>query len=158
MCLPAMRFALSRRSTARLTTCMERINLVTTEQARELSRLNNRLYECVLQDEASPRQDQVVSHVIIKADVRGSTRMTQDLLSRGLSPASHFSLNLHEPVKKLLDRYNAKKVFIEGDAIILAIFETESSRTYARSVAKACVLARQILNVCNSYNDSAANS
>src|SRR3989475_3239525 len=84
--------------------------------------------------------------------------MPQDLLARGLSPASHFSLNLHEPVKKLLDRYAAKKVFIEGDAIILAIFETESSRTYARSVAKACVLARQILNVCNSYNDGAANS
>src|SRR5205807_10550841 len=139
-----------------LTTCMERINLVTTEQARELSRLNNRLYECVLQDEAKPQQDQVVSHVIIKADVRGSTKMTQDLLSRGLSPASHFSLNLHEPVKKLLDRYGAKKVFIEGDAIILAIFETESSRTYARSVAKACVLARQIPNVCTSSNDSAA--
>jgi len=75
--------------------------------------------------------------LIIKADVRGSTRMTQDLLSRGLNPASHFSLNLHEPVKKLLDRYSAKKVFIEGDAIILAIFETESSRAYARPVAKA---------------------
>src|SRR6267154_3603299 len=141
-----------------LTTCMERVNLVTTEKARELSRLNNRLYECVLPDEARPDQDNVISHVIIKSDVRGSTRMTQDLLARGLSPASHFSLNLHEPVKKLLDRYGAKKVFIEGDAIILAIFETESSRTYARSVAKACVLARQILNVCNSYNDSAASS
>ncbi len=66
--------------------------------------------------------------------------MTQDLLARGLSPASHFSLNLHEPVKKLLDRYGAKKVFIEGDAIILAIFETEATRTYARAVAKACIL------------------
>jgi len=51
-------------------------------------------------EEAKTKEDQVVSHVIIKADVRGSTRMTQDLLSRGLSPASHFSLNLHEPVKK----------------------------------------------------------
>jgi len=141
-----------------LTTCMERINLVTTEQARELSRLNNRLYECVLQDETKPQQDQVVSHVIIKADVRGSTRMTQDLLSRGLSPASHFSLNLHEPVKKLLDRYNAKKVFIEGDAVILAIFETESNLAYARAVAKACSLSRQILIVCNSYNDRAVTS
>jgi len=106
---------------------MERINLVTTEKARELSRLNNRLYECVLPEEARPEQDHVISHVIIKSDVRGSTRMTQDLLSRGLNPASHFSLNLHEPVKKLLDRYSAKKVFIEGDAIILAIFETEST-------------------------------
>jgi class 3 adenylate cyclase len=146
------------RDAEHLTTCMERVNLVSTEQARDLSRLNNRLYECVLPEEAKPEQDPVVSHVIIKADVRGSTRMTQDLLSRGLNPASHFSLNLHEPVKKLLDRYSAKKVFIEGDAIILAIFETESSRAYARPVAKACILARQILAVCNSYNDSAAKS
>lgn len=146
------------RDAEHLSTCMERVNMVFTEQARDLSRLNNRLYECVLQDEVKPQQDPVVSHVIIKADVRGSTRMTQDLLSRGLNPASHFSLNLHEPVKKLLDRYSAKKVFIEGDAIILAIFETESSRAFARPVAKACVLARQILAVCNSYNDSAAKT
>jgi len=141
-----------------LTACMERVNLVTTERARELSRLNNRLYECVLPEEARPEQDNVISHVIIKSDVRGSTRMTQDLLSRGLSPASHFSLNLHEPVKKLLDRYSAKKVFIEGDAIILAIFETESTVAYARPVAKACILSRQILSVCNSYNESASSS
>ena len=141
-----------------LTTCMERVNLVTTEKARELSRLNNRLYECVLPEEARPEQDNVISHVIIKSDVRGSTRMTQDLLARGLSPASHFSLNLHEPVKKLLDRYAAKKVFIEGDAIILAIFETESTVAYARPVAKACILSRQILFVCNSYNERASSS
>jgi class 3 adenylate cyclase len=146
------------RNAEHLTTCMERIHLVTTEQARELSRLNNRLYECVLQEEAKPAQDVVVSHVIIKADVRGSTKMTQDLLLRGLSPASHFSLNLHEPVKKLLDRYSAKKVFIEGDAVILAIFETESNCSYARAVAKACALSRQILAVCNSYNDRAVAS
>jgi hypothetical protein len=120
--------------------------------------MNNRLYECVLQEEARPAQDNVISHVIIKADVRGSTRMTQDLLSRGLNPASHFSLNLHEPVKKLLDRFDAKKVFIEGDAIILAIFETESSAAYARPVAKACILSRQILAVCNSYNERASSS
>jgi len=137
---------------------MERINLVTADKVRELSRMNNRLYECVLKEEARPEQDQVVSHVIIKADVRGSTKMTQDLLARGLSPASHFSLNLHEPVKRLLDRYSAKKVFIEGDAIVLAIFETEASRAYARPVAKACVLSRQILAVCNSYNDQAAST
>jgi hypothetical protein len=146
------------RDAEHLSTCMERIHLVTTEQTRELSRLNNRLYECVLQEEAKPQQDHVVSHVIIKADVRGSMKMTQDLLSRGLSPASHFSLNLHEPVKKLLDRFGAKKVFIEGDAIILAIFETESNVTYARAVAKACILSRQILAVCNSYNDRAATT
>src|SRR5438445_6304707 len=146
------------RDAEQLASCMDRVSLVETEQARDLSRLNNKLYECVLPDEAKTKQDPVVSHVIIKADVRGSTKMTQDLLSRGLSPASHFSLNLHEPVKKLLDRYGAKKVFIEGDAIILAIFETESTVAYARPVAKACILSRQILTVCNSYNEHASSS
>jgi hypothetical protein len=138
--------------------CMERINLVSAEKVRELSRLNNRLYECLLKEESKGEHDQVVSHVIIKADVRGSTKMTQDLLAKGLSPASHFSLNLHEPVKKLLDRYSAKKVFIEGDAIVLAIFETEATQGDARPVAKACALSKQILAVCNSYNDGAAST
>jgi hypothetical protein len=151
-----MRLRRDLRNAEHLMTCMERIHPVTTEQIRELSRLNNKLYECVLQEEEKPKQDHVVSHVIIKADVRGSTKMTQDLLARGLSPASHFSLNLHEPVKKLLDRYSAKKVFIEGDAIVLAIFETEATLTYARAVAKACILSRQILSVCGTYNERAA--
>ena len=153
-----MRLRRDLRDAEHVAACMERINLVTADKVRELSRINNRLYECVLKEEARPEHDQVVSHVIIKADVRGSTKMTQDLLAKGLSPASHFSLNLHEPVKRLLDRYSAKKVFIEGDAIVLAIFETEASRAYARPVAKACVLSRQILAVCNSYNDQAEST
>ena len=41
---------------------------------------------------------------------------------------------------------------------MLAIFETEGTVAYARAVAKACVLSRQILAVCNSYNDTAASS
>jgi hypothetical protein len=153
-----MRLRRDLRDAEHLTACMERINLVTAEKVRELSRMNNKLYECLLREEARPEHDQVVSHVIIKADVRGSTKMTQDLLAKGLSPASHFSLNLHEPVKRLLDRYSAKKVFIEGDAIVLAIFETEATRAYARPVAKACALSKQILSVCNSYNDQAAST
>src|SRR5262249_16104068 len=124
-----------------LATCMERINLVTAEKMRELSRLNNRLYECLLKEEARGEHDHVVSHVIIKADGGASTKTTKDLLQRGLSLASHFSLNLHEPVKKLLDRYSAKKVFVEGDAIILAIFETEATQGDARPMAKACALS-----------------
>jgi hypothetical protein len=153
-----MRLRRDLRDAEHVAACMERITLVAGEKVRELSRMNNKLYECLLREEARPEHDQVVSHVIIKADVRGSTKMTQDLLAKGLSPASHFSLNLHEPVKRLLDRYSAKKVFLEGDAIVLAIFETEATRAYARPVAKACALSKQILTVCNSYNDQAAST
>jgi class 3 adenylate cyclase len=126
--------------------------------SRELSRLNNSLYEVLLADEARPAEDRVVSHAIIKADVRGSTKITQDLLARGLNPASHFSLNLYTPVKRILERFGAAKVFIEGDALILAIYETESNRAHQRAVAKACVLAREILTVANAYNSRVQSS
>ena len=143
------------RDAEHLAACMERINLVTAEKVRELSRLNNSLYECLLREEARPEHDQVVSHVIIKADVRGSTKMTQDLLGSGTEPRFALQPESARTGEALLDRFRAKKVFIEGDAIVLAIFETESTRAYARAVAKACVLSRQILAVCNSYNDRA---
>ena len=142
----------------RLTAAMERVNLVRNERTRELSSLNNTLYEFVLPEEARPVEDRVLSHTIIKADVRGSTKITQDLLARGLNPASLFSLNFYEPVKRILERYGAAKVFIEGDALVLAIFEMESNRSHQRAVSKACALARQILAVSFAYNERAGSS
>ena len=85
--------------------------------------------------------------------MRGSTKITQELLARGLNPASLFSLNFYEPVKRILERYGAAKVFIEGDALVLAIYETESNRVQQRAVSKACALARQILAVSSAYNE-----
>ncbi len=141
-----------------LSTLMERVNLIRSEKARELSRLNNSLYEFPLADETRAPDDRVVAHAVIKADVRGSTLITHQLLERGLNPASHFSLNLYEPVKRILERYGAAKVFIEGDAIVLAIFEHESNRKARRAVALACVLAREILAVSQAYNARAASA
>jgi len=137
----------------RLTAAMERINLVRNERTREVSKMNRTLYEFLLPQEEKPADDHVVSHTVLKADVRGSTKMTQDLLSRGLNPASHLSLNLYEPVQRVLDRYGAAKVFIEGDAIVMAIYQTESNRTRQRAVAKACLLAKQIVGIAQSYNE-----
>ena len=90
--------------------------------------------------------------------MRGSTELTKDLLERGLNPASHFSMNLHEPVKRMLEHYGAAKVFIEGDAIILAIYEHDSTRMTGKCVARACVLAREILAVTNHYNSRVKSS
>ncbi|MGA8102382.1 MAG: hypothetical protein WB869_09530 [Candidatus Acidiferrales bacterium] len=151
-----MRLRRDRRHYHQVTTWIERINLVKSEQTRQLSRVNNTLYELLFSDEETRKEDPIISHAVIKTDVRGSTGITKELLARGLNPASHFSLILHEPVKRLIGRYGAAKVFIEGDAIILAIYETESTRSSQRAVAKACILAREILSVVQTYNDRAA--
>lgn len=148
-----MRLRRDLRNHERITTAMERIHLVRSEHTRELSRLNNSLYEFLLPVESRPAQDNVVSHAVVKADVRGSTRITRDLLARGLNPATLFSLHFYEPVKRILDAYGAAKVFIEGDAMVLAIFETESNRSHQRAVSKACALSRQILAISAAYNE-----
>jgi hypothetical protein len=150
-----MRLRRDRRNYKQVVAWMERINLVQSERARELSRVNKSLYEFLHPEEGRPQDDPVINHAVIKADVRGSTGLTKDLLSRGMNPASHFSMNLHEPVKRMLERYGAAKVFIEGDAIILAIYETESTKATQRAVGRACVLAREILAVTSSYNTKA---
>ena len=147
-----MRLRQDVRCAAKINALLEKISLVENDRTRELSHLNNSLYEFLMPDETRHSEERVISHVVIKADVRNSTQITHDLLERGLNPASHFSLNLYEPMKKLLDRYGAARVFIEGDAIILAIYETQTTRMSQRAVAKACSLAREMVGISEAYN------
>lgn len=135
-----------------LNAALDSVNLVATEKLRELSRVNGTLYEFLLPDEQpqQPEEERVIRHVVLKADVRDSTRLTRTLTEKGLNPASYFSLNFYDPVNKLLDKYGAQKVFLEGDAIILAILEREGEPGLA--VSRACVLAREIIEIVRGYN------
>jgi class 3 adenylate cyclase len=135
-----------------LNAALDSINLVGTEKLRELSRMNGTLYEFLLPEEQQqPDEDRVLRHVVLKADVRDSTRLTRTLMEKGLNPASYFSLNFYDPVNKLLGKYGAHKVFLEGDAIILAILEREGEPGLA--VSRACVLAREIIEIVRGYNE-----
>ena len=130
---------------------LDTVNLVANERLRELSRVNGTLYEFMLPDEQQkPDSERVLRHVVLKADVRDSTRLTQTMMEKGLNPASYFSLNFYDPVNKLLGKYGATKVFLEGDAIILAILEREGGPGLA--VSRACVLAREIIEIVRGYN------
>ncbi len=71
---------------------------------------------------------------------------------RGLNPASHFSLNFFDPISEILWNYRAKKVFIEGDAIILSIFEHKNTPQGWYSVARACGLAIRMPQIVQRYN------
>lgn len=134
-----------------LNRAIEKINLLASPKLCELSKLNGTLYDFSLAGEVGAESEKpVMRHVIIKADVRDSTRLTRSLLERDMNPASYFSLNFYEPVGKLLTKYNAAKVFVEGDAIILTILEHEGEPSL--SVAKACVLAREMMELVRGYN------
>jgi class 3 adenylate cyclase len=131
---------------------MESIRLLIRPEDMELSRSNGTLQEFLLREELRPGQHKIRNHVILKADVRGSTNMASELRQKNLNPASHFSLNFFEPINKLLESYGAKKVFVEGDAVILSIFEYEDTPYQWLCVSHACGLAREILKVVDVQN------
>jgi class 3 adenylate cyclase len=133
---------------------LDRINLVVDEKTIALSKTNNTLYEFLLPHEQVIELDTkpVTSHVIMKADVRGATLITRQLDESGLNPASYFSLNFFNPISEIVSQYGALKVFIEGDAIILAILERKDDEAGRYCVARACGLAINMLNVIQKYN------
>ena len=145
-----MRYHRDLRNLETLQLAMDNVNLIANDKMRQLSAMNGTLYEFLLPEEQKPSEEKVVRHVIIKADVRDSSRLTRSLLERGMNPASYFSLNFYDPVNKLLSKYGASKVFLEGDAIILAILERDAEPGLA--VARACVLAREIIDIVRGYN------
>ncbi len=135
-----------------LNCALDSVNLVANERLQEMSRVNGTLYEFLLPEEQGRTDaERVLRHVVLKADVRDSTRLTRTMMDKGLNPASYFSLNFYDPVNKLLEKYGAQKVFLEGDAIILAILEREGEPGLA--VSRMCVLAREIIEIVRGYNE-----
>lgn len=139
------------RSFELLVLSLDRVNLLVNDRLRELSAINSTLYEFLLPTEQKQHEEKVTHHVIMKADVRDSTTLTRTLIGRGLNPASYFSLNFYDPINKLLPKYDAMKVFIEGDAVILALFGYEGKQTFP--VARTCVLAREMAQIVRGYNE-----
>jgi hypothetical protein len=132
---------------------MEKINLTAEDKILNLSRANNTLYEFLLPHEQKHDKKPIINHVVIKADVRGSTDITHKMNKRGLNPASYFSLNFFNPISELLNDYGADKVFIEGDAIILSIYERENAPGGWYGVARACGIAINMLLIISRANE-----
>ena len=145
-----MRYHRDLRRLEALNSALDSGNLIGNSKMRELSAMNSTLYEFLLPEEQKPAEDKVLRHVILKADIRDSSRLTRSLLEKGMNPASYFSLNFYDPVNKLLAKYGARKVFVEGDAI-----SSRCSNAKARlrmAVSRACVLAREIIEIVRGYN------
>ncbi len=132
---------------------MDQVNMATEDKIINLSRVNNTLYQFLLPDERPPEKATIINHVVVKVDVRGSTDITHQLVERGLNPASYFSLNFFDPISEIISEYNALKNFIEGDAVILSIFEYENAPTGWFCVSKACCIALNVLMIIKRYNE-----
>ena len=98
----------------RFSRAIDTVNLATQDKIIQLSRANYTLYEFLLPQETVLEEKPIINHVILKADVRGSTDITYQMRQRGLNPASYFSLNLFDPITYVLSEYGAGKVFYRG--------------------------------------------
>jgi len=134
---------------------LEDIHVLRNESDVQLSRGNRMLHEFLEQAELKKNinsLEDIIGHVILKADLRGSTTVTQELQKRGLNPATHFSRNFFNPIQQLIGKFGAEKVFIEGDAIILSLFEYKTTSDQWFASSRACGLAKNMLKVVDAQN------
>ncbi len=131
---------------------LEQIRLLEQEEELRLSRVNRCLHEFLSEQEAPPTRERVRAHVVLKADLRGSTVVTTQLLERGLNPGTHFDGKFFAPINDVLRRFGAEKVFVEGDAVIATVLEYEDDPVTQTAVARACGVARRMLEVVQAHN------
>ena len=129
-----------------------RLTLLTSEEDLKLSKSAGTLYHIPTSAEIEADDERICHHAIMKADVRGSTTVTDELEKKGLNPASYFSMRFFNPINKILETYGANKVFIEGDAIILSFLEFEQTPQEWFAVARACGYSRDMLKIVGSNN------
>lgn len=129
-----------------------RLTLLTNEEDLKLSKSAGTLYLLPTSSEIEADDERICHHAIMKADVRGSTLVTEELEKKGLNPASYFSTRFYNPINKILETYGASKVFIEGDALILSFLEFEQTPQEWFSVARACGYSRDMLKIVSSNN------
>ncbi|HIE55932.1 MAG TPA: hypothetical protein EYP90_12280 [Chromatiaceae bacterium] len=126
---------------------MDSFRLLRSGDDRDLSRANGLLQDF---DPGARVSEQVRGHVIIKADLRGSTELIASMNQAGINPATYFSQNLFAPVNTLLNTYGAEKIFLEGDAVILSILDYPGQP--GPVVARACGLAYDLISLVNERN------
>lgn len=129
-----------------------RFTVLSKEEDIKLSKSAGTLYLMPTSVEIEDDDERICHHAILKADVRGSTTVTDELQAKGLNPASYFSMRFFNPINKILDTYGANKVFIEGDAIILSFLEYEHTPQQWFAVARACGNAKDMLKITGSNN------
>lgn len=132
--------------------CFNRLRVLDDPNELQLSKSSGTLYQLPLESEIETDGDRVIHHSILKADVRGSTTVIDELDRKQLNAASFFSLRFFNPINEVLAAYGAHKVFIEGDAIILSFLEYQQNPQQWYSVAHACGLARTLLRIVHSNN------
>ena len=129
---------------------MGHLRLLHDEDKLSISAANGLLQDFRYRQESG--EGKVIGHVVLKADVRGSTEITARMRARNLNPAAYFSRNLYDPITRELKAFGAEKVFVEGDAVIISLMEYEGRPRDHLAVARACGLAQRILEVVQAKN------
>jgi lipoprotein signal peptidase len=131
---------------------LEQVRLLEEPDEIRLSRVNNCLHEFLSGEEDQPKHERIRGHAVVKADLRGSTTITRQLLEQGLNPATHFDHNFFAPIRDVLRTFGAEKVFVEGDAIIATTLEYADDVDTHLPVARACALAQRMVGIADAHN------
>jgi hypothetical protein len=136
----------------RVFAAMDGIRLLADPRDLDLSRRNNVLQVLCPDEFDDDRRGSVTGHVIMKVEIRGSTTLTAEMRRRDLNPAAYFSRHFFDPVERARKRFDAYKIAVDGDSLMLTIAEYGGDGSERLAVARACCLASQLLKMVGAMN------
>jgi hypothetical protein len=133
---------------------MDKVRLVADAQSRELSRVNNTLYEFLLPQERNLELDErpVTGHVGVKVNLAGIAAISREIHAQGLQPVGYLIQHFYEPIFRVASKAAALKIIAEQDCVILAMVERENENRKNFMVARACGLVLKILMIMQRFN------
>lgn len=94
----------------------------------------------------------LIGHVIVKVDIRGFTELVSEMRRRDLNPTAYLSKYFYDPLELLRAQFDAHKMIVESDALVLAILEYSGQGADCLAVARACSLATALLDLVVNLN------
>ncbi|MCG6965221.1 MAG: hypothetical protein LJE59_01775 [Chromatiaceae bacterium] len=131
---------------------MDSIRLLVDEREQRLALANNTLQVFGREELSLDTRGSVAGHVIIKAEVRGADQVAVQMRRRNIDPAVHFSRYFYDPIGRVLERFDAQKVAVEGDSLLFSILEYAGEVVERPAVALACCLSIEILGLVDAMN------
>jgi hypothetical protein len=136
----------------RTVSAMDSIRFVNDDGPRMLAMEKEQVQVFCRDGSESVARGNVIGHVIIRVDVRGASEMAEIMRQRSLHPAAYFSRHFYDPVARLLEQFGAEKVSVDGDTLVIALYEHASDKAQQATVARACCLAMAMMSVVDAMN------
>lgn len=97
-------------------------------------------------------RDDVIGHVVVRAELRGIFELASQIQQRRIDPAARLGKQLFDRVTKTAERFDAHKIRVDSEGMLFSMLHRDGDDRESMSVARGCALARCLAEQVQAMN------